>query len=250
MVYNFYRDIATTFSIGGNMYIVYKITFKTTKKSYIGYTNKGILERMHTHTKKAAAGVDTHFYKALRLYGISDCVFETLFTSNNKEEALDKEKELIKQFDTIRNGYNIADGGVGGWCVPDSKYKRWAQSIQDRVQGVSNPNFSGVSNQEILEHAEKYFRERRKLIRTHWKEYCKENKLPQTYTKFRFGGGYKNFLKAFKNHLKLRGVEYSEDDFVLTKEERYTSEINEKISNTLKDKHAENKKNTKKDPSI
>ena len=233
------------------MYIVYKITFKTTQKSYIGYTSKGLLARMHKHVKDAAAGRDSHFYKALRLYGISDCIFETLFVSDNKQEALNKEKELIKQFDTIDNGYNIAQGGTGGWVIPDSKYKRWAKSIEDRTQGRSNPNFSGVSNQKILDHAEAFFKESgNKFIRTHWQKYCKDHGLPQSYTKFRFGGGYENFLKAFKQHLDSEEIEYSEQSFFLTKEERYTPEFSKKISNTLKDRHAQNQKNTEENPGI
>lgn len=227
------------------MHIVYRITFKSTGKSYIGYTGKGILERMHKHMTNACSGIDSHFYKALRLYGISDCIFETLFSSDDKSEALNKEAELIEKFNTIKNGYNIATGGSGGWSVPDSKYKKWSNQIVNRTNGENNPNFSGVSNQEILDHAESFYIKNKKFIRADWIRYCKQNGLPQNYTKFRFGGGYQNFLEALKDRLDKKNIPYSLDKFKLTKEERYTKEINQKISRTLKGKNAENNKKKK-----
>jgi hypothetical protein len=207
------------------VHIVYKITFKTTGKSYIGYTSKGILERIHKHMTNAAAGCNTHFYKALRLYGLGDCVFETIFESDNKNEAIAYEKVAIKKFNTIENGYNSMDGGSGGFIVPDSKYEQWKNGLSRKAKGNNNPNYSGVSNEAIIEKAVTFYVDNgNRLIPQRWKEYSKLNGLPQTYSKHRWGGGMSGFIKELKNKLDELSILHGEFSFKLKKEERYAKD--------------------------
>jgi|694.fasta_scaffold145928_3 hypothetical protein len=226
------------------LHYVYKITFKTTLKTYIGMTSKSPTERIHKHYLNSIAGIDSHLYRAIRLYGISDCLFETLSKCESQEEALRLEKEFIKENDSIANGYNESQGGVGGWCVPDHKLNQWKQKISKRSKGKKNPNANAISNEEILEYAMSFFKSNdNRLIRARWTEYSKENGLPLTYTKYRFGGGYQNFLESFKKFLSKNGIDHNKDSFALTKDERYNEEVNLKISNTIKQRNEKNAKN-------
>jgi hypothetical protein len=225
------------------MYQIYCLTFKSTGKSYIGFTGIGVMNRVHKHYVNATYGIDSHLYRAIRLYGIEDIEVSILFENENKEETLHKEKEYIKKYDSVKNGYNETSGGIGGWSVPDSKLDLWKKSIRSRTQGLKNPNSKNISNAEIIEHAIKFFLQNNKLTRNAWTKYSKENNLPVNYTKFRFGGGYSNFLKTLKQELNKRSISYDDNCFVLTYEERYKQEYNQKISNTLKEKYAKDKKN-------
>lgn len=224
-------------------FYIYKITFKTTLKTYIGMTGKSPTERIHKHYLNAIAGVDSHLYRAIRLYGISDCLFETLSQCETRKEALCLEKEFINGYDSVANGYNETYGGVGGWCVPDHKLNRWRQKVSKRMSGKKNPNAKAISNEEILDHALRFFiNNDNRLIRARWIEYSRENGLPQNYTKYRFGGGYNNFLDSFKKLLLKNGISHNKNSFVLTKEERYNEATNLKISKTLKGRSQQNAK--------
>ena len=91
-------------------YYVYKHT-SPTGKIYIGITQQ------HP-TKRWGGGANqdynTHFYNAIKKYGWDSFTHEVLFEGLSREEALEKEKELIQQYDSSnRNkGYNISPGGA------------------------------------------------------------------------------------------------------------------------------------------
>jgi hypothetical protein len=204
------------------MYEIYCLTFKTNGKKYIGFTGVGVMNRIHKHYINASYGIDSHLYRAIRLYGIEEIDIEVLYESENKKNALDKEQYYIHKFNTVTDGYNETVGGCGGWSVPEHKLETWKKSIKQRTQGFNNPNSKSVSNEEILTEAVKFYNNNNnKLVRISWFKYCKNNNLPVTYTKFRFGGGYDNFIKAFKNELDLLSIPYDENSFKLSHEERY-----------------------------
>jgi hypothetical protein len=226
------------------MYEIYCLTFKNNGKKYIGFTGIGVMNRIHKHYVNASYGIESHLYRAIRLYGIDAVEIEVLYRSENKEEAFSKEQYYINKFDTIVSGYNEAVGGIGGWSVPEHKLEAWKKSIKKRTQGLDNPNSKSVTNQDILDKAIEFYKNNNhKLIRADWFKYCKNNNLPVTYTKFRFGGGYNNFIKALKNKLDSLSIPHDENSFKLSYEERYKEEYNKKISQTLKEHYAKNQKN-------
>jgi hypothetical protein len=226
------------------MYEIYCLTFNTTGKQYIGFTGKGVMNRIHKHYINASYGIDSHLYRAIRMYGLENVSIEILYQSSDKNEALKMEKYYITKFDAIKNGYNETHGGAGGWSVPEHKLESWKKSIVKRTQGLNNPNSKSVTNQQILDQAVEFYKNNgNKLTRVAWFNYCKEHGLPVTYTKFRFGGGYDNFLKALKDELDRLNIHHNDKSFTLSYEERYKKEYNIKISNTLKEKYAKNQKN-------
>ena len=90
-------------------YIVYKHT-SPSNKVYIGITCQSINERF----RKGKGYRDNQaFYKAIQKYGWDNIKHEILFTNLTKEEACEKEIELIKlhKSNNSKFGYNIASGG-------------------------------------------------------------------------------------------------------------------------------------------
>jgi len=99
-----------------NKYIVYKITCLVNNKIYIGYTKRTAKERLSEHFRcaKKKSAINTKFAKAILKHGRDNFIIETLFVFDNKEEALQKEIELIEFFNSIKEGYNTRIGGIGG----------------------------------------------------------------------------------------------------------------------------------------
>lgn len=94
--------------------IIYKVTSKTSNKSYIGQTTKRLDDRKHAHFKNVKAGIKTKFYNAIRKYGESDFVWEIIDNAESKELLNKLETKYISKYDTYKTGYNMTLGGDGG----------------------------------------------------------------------------------------------------------------------------------------
>jgi hypothetical protein len=207
-------------------------TFKQTNKSYIGYTGLTLSKRLHKHITNSQSGHDTHFYKAIRKYGPKSITSKIICECSSREEALEKEKYYIKHYDTFKNGYNMTIGGDGGWIVPDEKYDEWCLKNSISTTGEKNPNYSGFTDEEILESAFSYFQKEGQLPRRKWQIYSSETYgFPKSYSKFRFkkyGSGLSGFVNAMKEIYNLE-----EKDFKYKR----TKSHNKKLSNSLKGKN-------------
>lgn len=220
------------------MYEVYKHTFKETGKSYIGATRMGVYDRLKKHVQNAMRGSNTLLSKAIRKYGIENLTTEILYRTYSHEESREKEKYYIELYDTLNNGYNMTLGGDGGNCInklSEENKNNWLNARIDNSKGEKNPKYSGYTDQEIIIFAVEYFKDIGKIVRTHWQNYCKTKGLPVNYSQFRFSGeGYEGFVKRLKSKLEELKIDYNDDNFRLTKEERYKKEYHEKISSSLK----------------
>ena len=76
-----------------NRYVLYKIVVPN-GMVYIGYTHD-LGQRMTTHNK-CARNIDRKLYNDIRRYG--ECTFEILGVYRNKEDAQEREKELIDEY--------------------------------------------------------------------------------------------------------------------------------------------------------
>ena len=102
------------------MHTIYKLT-SPSNKVYIGYTSMEFEKRLKLHHsnfrswqrngKRAAC---TKLFYAFAKYGFENFTHEILHEFEDKQEASNKEIELIEQLDTIANGYNILKGGQVG----------------------------------------------------------------------------------------------------------------------------------------
>lgn len=91
--------------------IIYKATNKVNGKCYIGQTRHSLEERRNAHYAKARQGIKTHFYSAIRKYGEDNFEWRILCTAQNKQDLNRLETFFITQYDSIKNGYNMVDGG-------------------------------------------------------------------------------------------------------------------------------------------
>ena len=103
---------------------VYKISNKTNNKFYIGISNNVQL-RWNSHKHFSTKGTNHPFYNALRKHGFEAFTVETLYTFKSRQEACEKEKELILQ---LSPDYNIAKGGEGGFVV--THIENWKEKLR------------------------------------------------------------------------------------------------------------------------
>lgn len=129
-----------------NNYSVYKITCLVNNKIYIGYTKQSINERLKQHFRciKQKSVLNNKFSNAIRKYGKNNFIIERLFTFDNKILALDKEIELIKEYNSITNGYNTKIGGEGG---PDNIVKKDVSGNKNPMFGKSNKHTQEIKHQ-------------------------------------------------------------------------------------------------------
>jgi predicted HicB family RNase H-like nuclease len=90
-------------------YIVYMHQNKTNNKIYIGCTSLNLKQRSgkngvnYKNQKK--------FYNDILKYGWDNFKHIILFESFSKKEMVEKEIELIKKYNSVKNGYNTTNGG-------------------------------------------------------------------------------------------------------------------------------------------
>jgi len=109
------------------MAFVYKITNKVNNKNYIGYTSKLDVEhRIREHFSPSVyEKINKPFYQAIRKYGKNNFEYEILFESDNEDEALEKEIELISKM----GDYNLHPGGN---VPPNQTGKSWNLSDETK----------------------------------------------------------------------------------------------------------------------
>lgn len=103
--------------------VVYKHTNKINGKCYIGIVLNG-RKPEHRWGINGCNYLDNTQYKfarAILKYGWDNFEHEILFAGLTAEEAKAKEKELIKKYDSYKNGYNSTLGGDGSLGLKHSK---------------------------------------------------------------------------------------------------------------------------------
>lgn len=111
---------------------IYKITNLLNRKIYIGYTQlETIQKRFEGHIENAETG-DTALGNAIRKYGSENFKIEKVCSGIMTIEKLkDLEIYFIKKFESKDpKGYNLTDGGDGGWTFVDSVKKKHSNSLK------------------------------------------------------------------------------------------------------------------------
>lgn len=112
---------------------IYKIQFPN-GKVYIGQS-KNYKNRWREHLKEAIKGNDLKVYRAMRKYNITIEAFSIIEDNiTTQDEANVREIYYIQEYDSIKNGYNIAEGGQHG----------------NGLKGEDHPNHI-LSDDQILE---------------------------------------------------------------------------------------------------
>jgi group I intron endonuclease len=127
------------------MALVYKVTNNLNGKVYIGYTTRTLKQRWAEHS--APSRVTTVLHKAIKKYGKENFSIEEVFVSSCIKTILDKEKELISQYNSFNSGgYNATFGGEASiptkaTCAKISAAKKGhavSEETRDKLRKVFN----------------------------------------------------------------------------------------------------------------
>jgi len=190
------------------MYIVYCHTSKTSGKKYIGYTKFSLSERLKKHHLNALSGVDTHFYRAIRLYGLEDFSSEILHECYSQEEASSLEKYFIGLFNTYKNGYNQTLGGDGGNTIAKKTEEEIKILLEDRSKNSTrerNGRWSGYSDEEILSSLHEFFKNK---PGSSISQFIIETGFPKSYSKNRFDGIGLRKAYCLKYNVEIKKTRY------------------------------------------
>ena len=115
------------------MYIVYQHKNKINGKVYIGIISRTPQERWGSNGNNYRTS--PHFYNAIQKYGWNNFEHNILYEDLTKEEACQKEQELIEYFHSMdrRYGYNSTSGGEIFIMNDETK-----QKISERMRGNTN----------------------------------------------------------------------------------------------------------------
>lgn len=105
-----------------NHYSIYKVTNKINQKVYIGFS-KDWKARKRRH-KSIYTTHQSKFYTALKTHGWENFIWEEIYCSLDKDHCFrTMEQFFIEEYDSIKNGYNITEGGCG--TLGSTKDKIW-----------------------------------------------------------------------------------------------------------------------------
>jgi len=203
-------------------YIVYKITNKKNGKSYIGKTEYSLEHRWNRHLSSARNGSKFRFHSAIRKYGEDYWDLTVIETYQTEDENIINEKEthFIKLFESdTKKGYNATAGGTGGWMLPrcsQEVQEEWRNNISIRTTGYNNPNYSGLTDEQLIEIGVKFTKKygfiggRKRIVEFAFNEL--NVKFPKNFSKNRFGGNHQNFYKCIENETGLVYNPYYRDE--------------------------------------
>lgn len=142
---------------------IYKISNSVNNKVYIGQTIRPIEERFARHINDAMNGVlDTHFARAIRLYGPDKFSIELIDTATTQEELTQKEHDYIIKFNSVEEGYNETDAiSKCGGNTYKSKTKEEMEVIKEKIRssklGGKNPHSRKIKCKNIETQKEYFF---------------------------------------------------------------------------------------------
>ncbi len=123
---------------------IYKITNKINGKQYIGITKKETSARWRQHLHSAfKLNCQYQFHRAIRKYGSSGFIVETIDSANTVSEAQEKERKYVREANSYHEGYNSTFGG--DHCI-DSNWQR--ENQLKRVANGTHPFLGGTIQRE------------------------------------------------------------------------------------------------------
>lgn len=143
-----------------NVYIIRNIL---NSKRYVGFTTLTVSERFKCHCDGRGGAV--RLTRAIKKHGPMNFVIEQSIPLSTQEAAQDLERFLIESLDTIKKGYNLAEGGTGGnttrgWSeVRRSEFarkmsnvtkghKRWSADARKKLSASIKEAFSRRTNDQ------------------------------------------------------------------------------------------------------
>lgn len=120
------------------MYTVYQHKNKTNGKIYIGITSQTPEERWGINGSNYKSS--PHFYAAIQKYGWNNFEHNILYTDLTKDEACQKEQELISYFNSMNRdyGYNSTSGGEN-FIMNEETRQKISQAMIGNKNGLGHP---------------------------------------------------------------------------------------------------------------
>lgn len=217
--------------------IIYKWTCNINGKSYIGQTvNEKRRERDFLNEAKSYAGEKIN--NARKKHGLSDgtwtkTVLKRLWCKNGREDELRErlnywEKYYIEQFDTIKNGYNITNGG-------DCDF---SQEVIEEMRRKSFEHWNNMSDEEktkCIENGKQWWNslsdvEKNKFISSSKEKYKKWYNSLSTEEKEKYKMIARNAnLGLHRGHSSFRSLKSSEDKKGIPRSEETKKKIKESL---------------------
>ncbi len=118
---------------------IYIIKNLVNNKIYVGQTTMKFIKRFWHHRWMLTNNKhdNEHLQKAWNKYGSNNFEFSVVYVRQNNECLNSKEIEYIKQYNSIKNGYNIQSGGNVILCeyIPASSCKRVGEINRKHLLG-------------------------------------------------------------------------------------------------------------------
>lgn len=196
------------------MPIVYKVTNRLNGKIYFGLTTRTAKQRFDNHLSAARQGSSFRFHSAIRKYGVDCWVVEVVEESDDIEYIRKREEELIAEHRTTLSayGYNAKPGGCGGWIVKTENIDKWKENHKISSSGVKNPRFNGISNEDLYELVKKEALNLGYIPSQSWMIEKNYPLFPKSFSRYRFGGSYKNLVDLLKKEIDLPFEPYAKTD--------------------------------------
>jgi len=122
------------------MCVIYKLTCKTSSKSYVGQTKHTSKYRWNQHVWEARnpqANQSRKLNNAILKYGIDDWIIEDLWTCDEDEVDI-WECHFIESHGTFLNGYNLTAGGKKNQVVSEETREKLSNALKGKPKNVKN----------------------------------------------------------------------------------------------------------------
>jgi hypothetical protein len=118
------------------MMVIYKAEFPN-GKVYIGKSkNFESRKKSHYYNSCYLNSKPTKIKRAINKYGFENISWTILFSTTDVSLINEKEKEYIIIYDSIKNGYNISNGGDGGDTISNNNRKYDIIKKQLKSKGI------------------------------------------------------------------------------------------------------------------
>jgi len=127
--------------------VVYRALFPN-GKVYIGKSKNFESRRMsHFYNSTYESYNSTKMNRAINKYGFDSIKWDILFESDDIYTINEKEKEYIIFFDSIKNGYNISNGGDGGDTISNNERKNDIIRKQLESKGIDPDSYVIITDE-------------------------------------------------------------------------------------------------------
>ena len=189
-------------------YYVYKHTFPN-NKVYIGITQQEPEKRW-----KNGLGYDAHqtlMKRAIKKYGWQNIKHEILYKNLNKNEACNKEIELIALYDSTnkQKGYNVSQGGEGTIGVKPTEESKEKNRIAHLGKKASLETRKKISESNKGKHNKKRTKEQKKKISEATKKAMQNPILRKRLSETHSGKNHRNYGKHLSDETKKKISESS-----------------------------------------